>query len=112
MRAKEWEGELIFLHDVKPGAADKSYGVQVARLAGLPEAAVERARAVLTRLETEHDSTQDSLKGLPLFTTAPAPAAQKPSDIELAIGALDLDTLSPRDAQDILYDLRAKLDST
>ncbi|NNC38250.1 MAG: DNA mismatch repair protein MutS [Acidimicrobiales bacterium] len=111
LRAKEWDGDLVFLHDVKPGAADKSYGVQVAKLAGLPAAAVERAREVLTRLETEADEGADglgaSLGGLPLFA-APKPATKaKPSAIDTAIAKLDVDSLSPRDALDLLYELKS-----
>ena len=112
LRAKEWDGDLVFLHDVQPGAADKSYGVQVAKLAGLPQAAVERAREVLTRLETEADEANDglgaSLGGLPLFA-APKPAPKsKPSAIDSAIEALDVDSLSPREALDLLYELKSK----
>lgn len=110
LRAKEWDGDLIFLHDVKPGAADKSYGVQVARLAGLPPQAVARAREVLTRLEGNHDQSQDALGGLPLFTAAPAPAPAPPSEIETAIAGVDIDDLSPRAALDLIYDLKAKID--
>ena len=109
LRAKEWNGDLIFLHDVKPGAADKSYGVQVARLAGLPPAAIDRAREVLTRLEDSHDNAEDQLGGLPLFTAAPPPVPAKPSAIESSIRGLNIDELSPRAALDFLYDLRAKL---
>lgn len=108
LRAKEWDGDLIFLHDVQPGAADKSYGVQVAKLAGLPAAAVSRARDVLTRLEDNHDTTQDQLGGLPLFT-APQPIIKKePSEIDKAISALDVDDLSPRAALDFLYELKSR----
>ncbi len=108
LRAKEWDGDLIFLHDVKPGAADKSYGVQVAKLAGLPPAAVSRAKDVLSMLEDSHDSTQDRLGGLPLFTAAQAPAKQEPSVIDKAISALDVDDLTPRAALDLLYELKAR----
>jgi len=108
LRAKEWDGDLIFLHDVQPGAADKSYGVQVAKLAGLPDAAVSRARDVLTRLEDSHDSTQDRLGGLPLFTAAQPVVKSEPSDIDKAIAGLDVDELSPRAALDLLYELKAK----
>ena len=109
LRAKEWDGDLVFLHDVKPGAADKSYGVQVAKLAGLPAAAVKRAREVLDKLEAEHDGQKDSLGALPLFTAAPAQPEQKPSEIEAALKNLAVDELSPRAALDLLYDLKAKL---
>jgi len=109
LRAKEWDGDLVFLHDVKPGAADKSYGVQVAKLAGLPSAAVARAREVLNRLEADHDSQKDSLGALPLFTAVPARAEIKPSEIEIALKNLNADDLSPRAALDLIYDLKAKL---
>jgi len=108
LRAKEWDGNLVFLHDVKPGPADKSYGVQVAKLAGLPPAAVERARAVLTQLEADHDGAQDRLGALPLFTATVAPAAVKPSETDIALSALDVDDLSPREALDLLYELKSK----
>ena len=108
LRAKEWDGDLVFLHDIRPGPADKSYGVQVAKLAGMPAQAVARARDVLDRLETEHDNAADSLGGLPLFTAAPAPIAAAPSTVDKAVAALDVDSLSPREALDLLYELKAK----
>jgi len=108
LRAKEWDGDLIFLHDVQPGAADKSYGVQVAKLAGLPDAAIARAKDVLTRLEDNHDSAQDRLGGLPLFTAAQPVTRSEPSEIDKAIAALDVDDLSPRAALDLLYELKSK----
>jgi len=91
------------------GAADKSYGVQVAKLAGLPPAAVSRAREVLNKLEADHDGQKDSLGALPLFTASPPPAKVKPSEIELALRALNADDLSPRAALDLIYELKAKL---
>ncbi len=109
LHAKEWEGDLVFLHDVKPGAADKSYGVQVAKLAGMPPAAIERARAVLSKLETDHDGASDSLGALPLFSATPRAVKAAPSKIEKAIADLDMDNLTPRSALDLLYDLKAKL---
>ena len=107
LRAKEWDGDLVFLHDVKPGAADRSYGVQVAKLAGLPIAAVERARAVLERLETDSVNAASAPVGLPLFTAAVA-APAKPSELDLALARLDVDNLSPRQALDLLYELNGK----
>lgn len=108
LRAKEWDGDLVFLHDVRPGAADRSYGVQVAKLAGLPMAAVDRARAVLERLEFDSVNATSTPIGLPLFTAAPPPPAPKPSDLDLALARLDVDALSPRQALDLLYELRGK----
>jgi len=112
LRAKEWNGDLVFLHDVKPGAADKSYGIQVAKLAGLPPAAVNRAHEVLGKLECEAKSTQPSIQALPLFSAQAntASASPAPSEVEMALQQLDVDSLSPRDALDLLYDLRAKLE--
>ena len=107
LRAKEWDGNLVFLHDVKPGAADRSYGVQVAKLAGLPIAAVDRARAVLERLESDSVNAASAPVGLPLFTAAVA-APEKPSALDLALARLDVDSLTPRQALDLLYELNGK----
>ena len=107
LRAKEWDGELVFLHDVKPGAADRSYGVQVAKLAGLPIAAVDRARQVLQQLESDSVNTAAAPSGLPLFTAAVTPPP-KPSELDLALARLDVDSLSPRQALDLLYELKDK----
>ena len=109
LRAREHDGELIFLHDVREGAADRSYGIQVAKLAGLPPAAVARAKAVLAKLEDTGDTPV--VGELPLFDTAPAvPATRTPSAVEKALDAIDPDALTPRDALDALYALKAKLD--
>lgn len=107
LRAREHEGELIFLHDVREGAADRSYGIQVAKLAGLPSAAVSRAKAVLERLESEGSDLR--ISDLPLFTAVPPTPEPKPSAIEEALSKIDPDGLSPRDALDLIYALRAKL---
>ena len=113
LHAKEWEGDLIFLHDVRSGAADKSYGVQVAKLAGLPKAAVDRARSVLERLETEHDAAGERLGNLPLFSAPnPQKAPRIPSAVEIALDALDVNDLSPRAALDLLYELKSKAAET
>ncbi len=107
LRAREHEGELIFLHDIKEGAADRSYGIQVAKLAGLPPAAVARARAVLDRLEA--DGTDLGVGDLPLFNAAPPAPQPQASVVEDALATIDADTLSPRDALDLLYALKQKL---
>ncbi|MBL4870875.1 MAG: DNA mismatch repair protein MutS, partial [Robiginitomaculum sp.] len=111
LRAKEWEGDLVFLHDVKPGPADKSYGVQVAKLAGLPPAAILRARDVLERLESEANNNKQGeaniLGGLPLFSAPTPPLNAKPSKIDLAVQSLEIDDLSPREALEFLYDLKS-----
>jgi DNA mismatch repair protein MutS len=109
LRAKEWNGDLVFLHEAGPGAADRSYGVQVAKLAGVPPAVVARARQVLERLESEAESPA-RLEGLPLFAaTAPPPVKTGPSPVEEALRTLDPDGMSPREAMDALYRLRGLL---
>ena len=109
LRAKEWNGDLVFLHEARPGPADRSYGVQVAKLAGVPPAVVARAREVLVRLESQ-TSSPARLDDLPLFAaTAPAEASFKPSVVEAALTDLDLDGMSPREAMDALYRLRGLL---
>ena len=114
MRVKEWEGEVIFLHEVGPGAADRSYGIQVARLAGLPEAVVARARDVLGQLEEgERQSPAHKLiDDLPLFSADvrhEPPAQAGPSEVEAALGDIDPDDMTPREALETLYMLRGKM---
>jgi len=114
MRVKEWEGDVVFLHEVGKGAADRSYGVQVARLAGLPEAVVARAKEVLHRLEEgEVSGKADRLvDDLPLFSVAvkreaPKPAApQKADKLGEALAALHPDEMTPREALEALYRLK------
>ncbi len=109
LRAKEWNGDLVFLHEAGPGPADRSYGVQVAKLAGVPPAVVARARQVLERLEAEAESPA-RLEGLPLFAaTAPTPVKSGPSPVEEALKTLDPDGMSPREAMEALYRLRGML---
>ncbi|MYM55370.1 DNA mismatch repair protein MutS [Thalassovita mangrovi] len=110
---KEFEGEVIFLHEVRKGAADRSYGVQVAKLAGLPDAVVERARVVLDALEKgerEGGKKQAVIDDLPLFSAAPAPAPvaapSGPSEVEQKLEDIHPDDLTPRQALQILYDLK------
>ena len=105
MRAKEWNGDLVFLHEAAPGAADRSYGVQVAKLAGVPAAVVARAREVLERLESEK-SAPARLDQLPLFAAAPMVAVAEPSAADKALDAIDPDDLSPREALEALYRLK------
>jgi len=106
LRAKEWNGDLVFLHEAAPGPADRSYGVQVAKLAGVPPQVVARAREVLERLESQTASPA-RLDDLPLFAEMkPAPTAYAPSAVEAAIADLDPDSMSPREAMDALYRLK------
>ena len=112
MRAKEWNGDLVFLHEARPGPADRSYGVHVAKLAGVPPAVVVRAREVLDRLETQTASPA-RLDDLPLFAATAQPHSHgvaEPSAVEAALGDLDLDGMSPREAMDALYRLKGLME--
>ncbi len=106
LQAREHNGELIFLHEVRSGAADRSYGVQVAKLAGMPPAVVARARDILQRLE-EDNQTKLRLDDLPLFAferTAPV-STHSPSRLETALKSVDPDELSPKEALELIYNL-------
>ncbi|MBI3433900.1 MAG: DNA mismatch repair protein MutS [Proteobacteria bacterium] len=112
VRVKEWQGDVVFLHEVGPGAADRSYGIQVAKLAGLPPAVIERAKVVLAGLEAQDRLAprQRLIADLPLFAAAPAP---RPTDdatdtLATAIAAIDPDAMSPLEALEALYALKAK----
>jgi DNA mismatch repair protein MutS len=121
MRVKEWQGDVVFLHEIGAGAADRSYGVHVAKLAGLPAAVVERAGEVLSILEESRQS--DAIAALnddlPLFAaaaanapaTSPSPenAAATSSGLETRLAEIDVDGLTPRAALDLLYELRGLL---
>jgi len=111
MAVKEWEGDVIFLHEVIKGAADRSYGVQVAKLAGLPSAVVERARIVLDALEKgERDGNGQKavIDDLPLFsaTPTPAPAKQKPNPAIDLLNEVHPDELTPKEALNLIYQLK------
>ena len=111
LRAKEWNGDLVFLHEAAAGPADRSYGVQVAKLAGVPPQVVARAKEVLDRLESKTESPA-KLDDLPLFAThAPvsAPVQAAPSRTDAALHDLDVDGMSPREALEALYRLKALL---
>ena len=108
---KEWEGEVIFLHEVHKGAADRSYGVQVAQLAGLPASVVERARIVLDQLEkTEREGGKQKalIDDLPLFSVTPAspPPAPRTSPVNDMLDSVLPDELTPREALDLIYKLK------
>ena len=108
VRAREWKGDLVLLHEVADGAADRSYGIAVAKLAGLPPRAVARAKSVLAKLEAGRDATGGIAAGLddlPLFAAAaePEPAVD---ELAQALDALDPDRMSPREALDALYALK------
>ncbi|MEP3329662.1 DNA mismatch repair protein MutS [Sedimentitalea sp.] len=108
---KEWQGEVIFLHEVRKGAADRSYGVQVAQLAGLPQSVLDRARVVLKALEEgerEGGATQKALiDDLPLFSAAPPPLPEPvPSPALDLLETIHPDELSPKAALDLIYKLK------
>jgi DNA mismatch repair protein MutS len=114
VRVKEWQGEVVFLHEVVPGAADRSYGIQVAKLAGLPAAVIERARAVLSQLEADDRSSpaRRLIDDLPLFAAVRTPSADAKSTstaaLLAAVAELNPDDLSPREALEALYALKLK----
>ena len=115
MRVKEWQGDVVFLHEVVAGAADRSYGIQVAKLAGLPPRVIERAKIVLAQIEAEDRTspTRRLIDDLPLFAAArPAPAPQVDTALTAlldALNALHPDEMSPREALEALYALKARL---
>ena len=112
MKVREWEGEVVFLHEVGPGAADRSYGIQVARLAGLPEPVIARARQVLDVLEQRSAGTASSsqkasvLDDLPLFAHRPAPAPRGEDPVLAALDAARPDEMTPLEAIETLYRLK------
>jgi DNA mismatch repair protein MutS len=113
MRVKEWQNQVVFLHEVAPGAADRSYGIHVAQLAGLPAAVVARAEQVLAALEKGEQSSAVSrlADDLPLFAAAPARPASGTakaveSAVEKALASVNPDELSPKQALELLYALR------
>lgn len=113
VRVKEWQGDVVFLHEVMPGAADRSYGIQVAKLAGLPAPVIERARLVLAKLEAEDRGSQTRvlMDDLPLFAVTArsvTPEAAPNDEVRTALDAINPDDLTPRDALEALYALKAK----
>jgi DNA mismatch repair protein MutS len=115
VRVKEWQSDVVFLHEVVPGVADRSYGIQVAKLAGLPASVIERAKLVLAELEAE-DRTSPArrlIDDLPLFAATPKAATPSPKETALdtiitALAALNPDEMSPREALEALYALKRK----
>jgi DNA mismatch repair protein MutS len=120
VRVKEWQGDVVFLHEVAPGAADRSYGIAVAKLAGLPTRVIERAKVVLARLEAEDRTgpTRALVDDLPLFAARPPPmpAAPPPREEFTALlerlAALDPDEMTPREALEALYALKREVGKT
>jgi len=113
MRVKEWKGKVAFLHEVKSGTADRSYGIHVARLAGLPTPVLKRAELILKTLEEEKNNPANSLTAnvLPLFSynddeAEEAETPEEESLLEEKLNSIDPDSLTPREALQALYDLK------
>jgi len=108
MKVREWEGDVVFLHEVANGTADRSYGIQVAKLAGLPSHVVERAQEVLDILEKRE--TSDVAAGvaqLPLFAERrPVPKPKTDDELQKRVNQINPDELTPRMAIDLLYELK------
>ena len=107
VRAREWKGDLVLLHEVADGAADRSYGIAVAKLAGLPPSVVARAKSVLAKLEAGRNATGGIAAGLddlPLFAAAEPELSSDP--LADALAAIEPDGLTPREALDALYALK------
>ena len=114
VRVKEWDSDVIFLHEVTQGAADRSYGVQVAKLAGLPDAVTARARDILSKLESGASETGKAqiMDDLPLFSAAPPPPPQPkaaPSEVEARLKEVLPDELTPKDALALIYEMKSLL---
>jgi len=113
MRVREWNDTIVFLHEVVPGVADRSYGIHVAKLAGLPDDVVARAKEVLAALEEGKEGHKPlaRIDDLPLFAPLhrPLPAHPKQNAVEDALKAVDPDALTPKQALEMLYALKAKL---
>ena len=112
MRVREWKESIIFLHEVASGTADRSYGVHVAKLAGLPPAVVHRAEEVLKTIENRKTGSAAEFltTDLPLFSTAPPPQSTEVSELEETLGKINPDSLSPREALEALYKLKGLLE--
>ncbi len=109
VRAREWQGDLVLLHEVAEGPADRSYGLAVAKLAGVPPGVVDRASAVLAKLERGREETGGLAAGLgdlPLFSAAMQAQEEECDTLREKLAALDVDALSPREALDMLYELK------
>ena len=113
MRIREWEKEIIFLHEVMAGTADRSYGIHVARMAGLPKAVISRAEKVLNILENKKKTEKQAnlSQDLPLFDrTKPTETPHDlPPELEEIIATLNPDELTPREAHDLLYRIASLL---
>jgi DNA mismatch repair protein MutS len=105
VKIREWEDQIIFLHEIAKGTADKSYGIHVGKLAGLPPSVVKRAEDVLAKLEQTKPKPKLASQPLPLFVEA----YNTPSPLEKAVGVMNPDEFSPREALEKLYSLKKLL---
>lgn len=105
VKIREWEDKIIFLHEITQGTADKSYGIHVGKLAGLPPSVIKRAEEVLTRLEQTQSKPKLVSQPLPLFTEA----YHAPSPLEKALKIMNPDDFSPKEALEELYALKKLL---
>ena len=109
VRAREWKGDLVLLHELAPGPADRSYGIAVARLAGLPPPVLARARAILAKLEAGRAATGGIAAGLddlPLFAAAAQEEEKAADPLREALAAASPDAMSPREALELVYALK------
>jgi len=109
VRAREWKGDLVLLHEVATGPADRSYGIAVAKLAGLPPPVLARAKSVLAKLEQGRAATGGIAAGLddlPLFAAAAETAEAEQDPLRAALDEVEPDSLSPRDALELVYRLK------
>ncbi len=108
MRVKEWQGEIVFMHEIADGAIDRSYGIHVGKLAGLPPVVLTRAEQVLSELEEKRQQQKPLFDDLPLFSqVCKTTSIQKESEVERQLKSIDVDALSPREALDLVYRLKA-----
>jgi DNA mismatch repair protein MutS len=108
-RARNGRGDLVLLHELAPGPADRSYGIAVARLAGLPPPVLTRAKSILAKLERGRAATGGIAAGLddlPLFAAAAQEEAVPPDPLRAALDAAAPDALSPREALELVYQLK------
>ncbi len=107
MKVQEWKGQLLFLHQVVNGSADKSYGIHVAKLAGLPSGVTARAAEILHQLEAQQSGAAQMPASLPLFSYTPTPTVDpKLAELAQAVNATSPDSLTPKQALEILYKLK------
>tara|TARA_B100001142_G_C13946993_1_gene505507 strand:+ start:24 stop:371 length:348 start_codon:yes stop_codon:yes gene_type:complete len=114
MRVKEWEEDVVFLHEVAPGSADRSYGIHVGQLAGLPKTVIDRAEEILAALQSSDQGRTVAHLGdeLPLFQKSKRATEPKKSSLKISelLATTDPDKVTPREALDLLYQLKVLFD--